>query len=65
MEREDLMFPYCCATNCSFRRSAALGVGGLDEKYECFLEESDVACRMNDAGHAIFQRADALSELTH
>jgi glycosyltransferase involved in cell wall biosynthesis/GT2 family glycosyltransferase len=50
--------PHLLGTNCSFRRSALLEIGGFDEEYEYFLDETDVCCRINDAGYSIIQRAD-------
>jgi glycogen synthase len=51
--------PHLLGTNCSFRRSALLHVGGFDEEYEYFLDETDVAFRINDAGYRIVQLPDA------
>jgi hypothetical protein len=50
--------PHLLGTNCSFRRSVLLEIGGFDEEYEYFLDETDVCCRVNDAGYRIVQRAD-------
>lgn len=50
--------PHLLGTNCSFRRSALLEIGGFDEEYEYFLDETDVCCRINDAGYRIVQRRD-------
>lgn len=52
-------FPHLLGTNCSFRRSALIEIGGFDETYEYFLDETDVCCRINDAGFRIVQRSDA------
>ncbi len=52
-------YPHLLGTNCSFRRDALLDIGGFDEEYEYFLDETDVCCRINDAGYRIVQRADA------
>lgn len=52
-------FPHLLGTNCSFRRSALIEIGGFDEEYEYFLDETDVCCRINDAAHRIDQRSDA------
>lgn len=52
-------FPHLLGTNCSFRRAVLLEVGGFDEEYEYFLDETDVVCRVNDAGYQIIQRPDA------
>ena len=39
--------------NSSFRRTALLEVGGFDEEYAYFLDETDVAVRLIDAGWAV------------
>jgi glycogen(starch) synthase len=39
--------------NCSFRRKALLGIGGFDEGYAYFLDETDVAVRLIDAGWTV------------
>lgn len=54
-----LDYPHLLGTNCSFRRSALLEIGGFDEEYEYFLDETDVCCRINDAGYLIVQLANA------
>ncbi len=48
-------FPYLQGTNASFRRSALLEVGGFDEEIEYFLDETDVCCRLVDAGYLLRQ----------
>lgn len=40
-------------TNSIFRRSALVEIGGFDEEYEYFLDETDVCIRLVDAGWAI------------
>lgn len=50
--------PHLLGTNCSFRLSALKQIGGFDEEYEYFLDETDVCCRLNDAGFKIVQRPD-------
>jgi glycosyltransferase involved in cell wall biosynthesis/GT2 family glycosyltransferase len=50
--------PHLLGTNCSFRRSALLEIGGFDEEYEYFLDETDVCARIVDAGYRIVQRPD-------
>ncbi|RVT94941.1 glycosyltransferase [Sphingomonas crocodyli] len=50
--------PHLLGTNCSFRKSALIKIGGFDEEYEYFLDETDVCCRINDAGFKIVQRSD-------
>lgn len=52
-------FPHLLGTNCSFRLSALKEIGGFDEEYEYFLDETDVCCRIIDAGYKIEQRPDA------
>lgn len=60
-----LNFPFSCdiphllGTNCSFRKTVLEDVGGFDEEYEYFLDETDVCCRIVDAGYKIVQRSDA------
>jgi glycogen(starch) synthase len=53
-------FPYLQGTNCAFRRSALLAIGGFDEEYEFYLEETDLCCRLVDAGFLIRQLPRAL-----
>lgn len=48
-------FPHLLGTNCSFRRTALLAVGGFDEEYEYYLDETDLCCRILDAGWHISQ----------
>jgi glycogen(starch) synthase len=48
-------FPHLLGANCSFRREALLAVGGFDEEYEYFLDESDLLARINDFGGRIVQ----------
>jgi glycosyltransferase involved in cell wall biosynthesis/GT2 family glycosyltransferase len=48
-------FPHLLGCNCSFRRCALLEVGGFDEEYEYFLDETDVCLRIVDAGYLIAQ----------
>ncbi len=52
-------FPYLQGTNCAFRRSALLEIGGFDEEYEFYLDETDVCCRLIDAGYRIRQLPNA------
>lgn len=39
--------------NSAFRRSALLEIGGFDEEYVYFLDETDVARRLHENGHKI------------
>ena len=48
-------FPYIQGTNSAFRRSHIVDIGGFDEEYEFYLDETDVCCRMVDAGLKIRQ----------
>jgi glycogen(starch) synthase len=48
-------FPHLLGCNSSFRRAALLEVGGFDEEYEYFLDETDVCLRIVDAGYLIAQ----------
>lgn len=47
-------YPHVMA-NSLFRRSAIVDVGGFDEQYEYFLDESDIILRMVDAGWRVAQ----------
>nr|WP_025029801.1 glycosyltransferase [Nitratireductor aquibiodomus] len=51
--------PHLLGTNSSFLREALLAIGGFDEEYEYFLDETDVLCRLVDQGFRIVQRDDA------
>lgn len=52
-------FPYLQGTNTSFRRSALLEVGGFDEEIEYYLDETELCCRLVDAGYLIRQLPNA------
>lgn len=52
-------FPHLLGCNSSFRRSALLKIGGFDEEYEYFLDETDVCLRIIDAGYLIEQLPNA------
>jgi glycogen(starch) synthase len=52
-------FPHLLGTNSSFRRSALVSVGGFDEEYDYFLDETDLCCRLIDGGWSIAQLAGA------
>lgn len=47
--------PHLLGTNSSLRRQAAIEIGGFDEEFDYFLDETDVLCRLNDAGWKIAQ----------
>jgi glycosyltransferase involved in cell wall biosynthesis/GT2 family glycosyltransferase len=50
------VFVYPIGTNAAFRRSALVAVGGFDEEYEYYLDETDLTLRLLDRGW----RVDAL-----
>lgn len=47
-------FPHVMA-NSAFRKSAVLSVGGFDEQYAYYLDETDLICRLVDDGWRIVQ----------
>ncbi|OBQ69499.1 hypothetical protein A8146_29900 [Mesorhizobium loti] len=53
-------FPYLQGTNAAFRRDVLLALGGFDEEYEFYLDETDLCCRVNDAGWTIRQLPNAV-----
>lgn len=48
-------YPALLGTNSIFRRSALLEIGGFDEQYDYFLDETDVDLRLVDAGYVLKQ----------
>lgn len=52
-------FPYLQGTNAIFRRSVLEAVGGFDEIYEYYLDETDLCLRIIDAGYVLRQLDDA------
>jgi glycosyltransferase involved in cell wall biosynthesis len=46
-------------TNCSFRRDALLEIGGFNEEYAYFLDETDVEIRLHDAQHLAYYSPSA------
>jgi glycogen synthase len=52
-------FPYLQGTNAAFRRSILQEVGGFDEEYEFYLDETDLCCRIVDAGYILRQLPSA------
>lgn len=46
-------FLYLQGTNCSFRREVLEAIGGFDEEFEYYLDETDVCMRILDAGHRL------------
>ncbi len=51
-------FPSLLGTNSSFRRDRLLEIGGFDEEFEYFLDETDVCARLVDAGYVVAQLDD-------
>ena len=54
-----LVFPYLQGTNAAFRRRALLEIGGFDEEFDYYLDETDVCLRMVDAGYLLTQLPNA------
>ena len=52
-------FPGLIGVNSSFRRSVLLEIGGFDELYAYFLDETDVLVRLVDAGYQVRMLPDA------
>lgn len=48
-------FPHLSGANSSFRRSALAEIGGFDEAYAYYLEDTDICLRLVDAGYVIAQ----------
>jgi len=53
-------FPFAPGVNSAFRRVAFLEVGGFDEAYEYYYDETDLCCRLVDAGWLIRQMPGAV-----
>jgi glycogen(starch) synthase len=53
-------FPYVQGTNAAFRRSVLEEIGGFDEEYEFYLDETDVCCRVIDSGFLLRQLPNAI-----
>lgn len=52
-------FPYLQGTNTAFRRSALLEIGGFDEEFTYYLDETEVCLRLIDRGYVIKQLSNA------
>ncbi len=52
---QTLSFPTILGANSSFRRAALLEIGGFDEEFEYFLDETDVCLRLVDSGYMVRQ----------
>jgi glycogen synthase len=48
-------YPALLGTNSVFRRDALLEIGGFDEQFDYFLDETDVNLRLIDAGYLLKQ----------
>ena len=48
-------FPALLGTNSIFRRAALFEIGGFDEQFDYFLDETDVNVRLIDAGYILKQ----------
>jgi glycogen synthase len=48
-------FPALLGTDSIFRRSALMEIGGFDEQFDYFLDETDVNVRLIDAGYTLKQ----------
>ena len=53
-------FVHLLGTNCSFRRRCLEQIGGFDEEFEYFLDETEVCLRVTDAGSRIAFRPGAV-----
>lgn len=51
--------PYIQGTNSTFRTEVLRAIGGFDEEYEFYLDESDLCCRLVDAGWQVRQLSGA------
>jgi GT2 family glycosyltransferase len=49
LEREEIFSP--CAAAALYHRDAFLGIGGFDESYFCYFEDTDLSFRLRLAGH--------------
>ncbi|GLV28223.1 hypothetical protein TomTYG75_07460 [Sphingobium sp. TomTYG75] len=57
---ESWIYPSMLGTNSSVRRSAIEGIGGFDETFSYYLDETDICVRLIDAGWKIEYAPDAL-----
>ena len=48
-----MTFPYTIGTNSVFRRDRLVEVGGFDERFDYYLDETDVCCRLLDRGYLV------------
>jgi GT2 family glycosyltransferase len=52
-------FPYLSGCNVIFRRRALVEIGGFDEEFQYYLDETDVCMRLIDAGYIIKQLSNS------
>jgi glycogen synthase len=52
-------FPYLQGTNTIFRRNVLIQIGGFDEEYIYYLDETEVCLRLVDSGYVIRQLPNA------
>ncbi len=48
-------YPHLLGANSTFLRKALLDIGGFDEEFDYYLDETDVLCRLVDAGWSVVQ----------
>ncbi len=53
-------YPHLLGANSAFRRTALIEVGGFDEEFDYYLDETDVICRVIDDGWKISQLSRAI-----
>ncbi len=46
-------FPYTIGTNAAFLRQRLVEIGGFDEQFDYYLDETDVCCRLLDRGYLV------------
>lgn len=46
-------YTYTIGTNSAFRRNVLVELGGFDEEFEYYLDETDLCCRITDAGFVV------------
>ncbi|HTT82666.1 MAG TPA: glycosyltransferase, partial [Rhizomicrobium sp.] len=47
------VFPYTIGTNSCFRRARLVEIGGFDEEFEYYLDETDLCLRLIDRGYLV------------
>lgn len=59
IQRVNFNYNILMGVNSTFLKSALVEIGGFDEYYEYFHDESDVCVRLAQAGHPIFHHEEA------